>query len=89
MDQKEIYIEEAIKAANDLGELLKIESHKVMKQIYQSAAAFGVALGGILPPTNDPHGWNETWERQVKKLTRRERYLRRYKRRGQLLKRKN
>ncbi len=77
-------IEAVIKAANDFG----IAMNNIAQDISKFAAALVESFARILPMTNDPHGWNKTWERTIKKLARRERYLRRYKQRGLRMKKR-
>ena len=83
MNEYEIDIDAILAAGRAFGEAI----NKLAGSLHKAAASLGEAFSKILPVTDDPHGWHKTWERQIKKLERRERYLRRYRQRGLRMKR--
>lgn len=71
-------IDEILSAGYALGKALTERAGDLHKVAY----AFGEAMATLIPSSVNPDGWNKTLERAVKKLARRERYLRRYRQRG-------
>lgn len=74
----ETQVSDVLMAAYVLGQSMSEAANDIHKALYR----FGEIFSRLVNKNNDPHGWNKTLERTVKKLARRERYLRRYKQRG-------
>jgi hypothetical protein len=86
MNEQEI--EAIIKAAQAFNSELTRVAREVGKELHKAAAILGNAFACILPKDQNPFGWDQSWERVVKKLVRRERYLRRYRQRGMRMKKR-
>lgn len=71
-------IDAVLSAAYAFGKALSEKARELSKAAY----AFCEAMATMIPSSINPDGWNNTFERAVKKLARRERYLRRYRQRG-------
>lgn len=79
---KEEQIDAILSAAYAFGKALSEKA----TELHKSAYAFGEAMATLIPGSTNPDGWKATLDRAVKKLARRERYLRRYRRRGERMK---